>query len=85
MAAAHQASSDLEHSYRVRFPDGVEESLKPDQLVMLAKFKEGEKRFLTCCYASSTLSATAATAVVSSSAPCNHPTHFGLCTQESRR
>jgi hypothetical protein len=26
----------------VRFLDGVEESLKPDQLVMLAKFKEGE-------------------------------------------
>jgi uncharacterized protein len=37
-----KSPADLEHSYRVRFPDGVEESLKPDQLVMLAKFKEGE-------------------------------------------
>lgn len=33
---------DLEHSYRVRFLDGVEESLKPSELMQLAKFKEGE-------------------------------------------
>jgi len=33
---------DLEHSYRVRFPDGVEEAFKPAELTMLAKFKEGE-------------------------------------------
>ena len=33
---------DLEHSYRVRFPDGVEEPLKPSELTLLAKFKEGE-------------------------------------------
>ena len=34
--------SDVSHAYRVRFPDGVEESLRQNQLVMLAKFKEGE-------------------------------------------
>lgn len=33
---------DLEHSYRVRFADGVEESIRPDDLVILAQFKEGE-------------------------------------------
>ena len=33
---------DLEHSYRVRFPDGVEESLKAGELTLLARFKEGE-------------------------------------------
>jgi predicted nucleotidyltransferase len=33
---------DLEHSYRVRFPDEVEEALKRDDVVMLARFKEGE-------------------------------------------
>jgi len=33
---------DLEHSYRVRFPDEVEESLKRADVVMLAQFKEGE-------------------------------------------
>jgi predicted nucleotidyltransferase len=33
---------DLDHSYRVRFPDGVEELLKPSELKLLAKFKEGE-------------------------------------------
>lgn len=33
---------DLEHCYRVRFPDGVEEPLKPSELTLLAKFKEGE-------------------------------------------
>jgi uncharacterized protein len=31
---------DLEHSYRVRFPDGVEESLKREQLMMLALYQE---------------------------------------------
>jgi uncharacterized protein len=31
---------DLEHPYRVRFPDGIEESLHRDQLTMLARFKE---------------------------------------------
>lgn len=34
--------SDLNHAYRVRFPDGVEESLRQNELIMLAKFKEGE-------------------------------------------
>jgi predicted nucleotidyltransferase len=33
---------DLEHSYRVRFPDGVEEALKSGDLTTLAKFKEGD-------------------------------------------
>ena len=33
---------DLEHTYRVRFTDGMEDSLKPDELTMLARFKEGE-------------------------------------------
>jgi predicted nucleotidyltransferase len=33
---------DLEHSYRVRFPDGVEESLNRDQLTMLARYTEAE-------------------------------------------
>ena len=33
---------DLEHSYRVRFPDGVEEALKSDELTLLARYKEGE-------------------------------------------
>lgn len=36
-----QSASDLERSYRVRFPDGVEESLSHDDLVTLASFKEG--------------------------------------------
>jgi uncharacterized protein len=35
-----RAPKDLEHSYRVRFPDGVEGTLRRDQLTMLAKFKE---------------------------------------------
>ena len=33
---------DLEHSYRVRFPDGVEEALNRTEVVMLARFQEGE-------------------------------------------
>ena len=33
---------DLDHAYRVRFLDGVEESLRRDDLVSLAHFKEGE-------------------------------------------
>ncbi len=37
-----RSPSDLEHSYRVRFPDGVEELLRRDQVTMLARFKEGE-------------------------------------------
>lgn len=37
-----RAPRDLEHAYRVRFPDGFEEALKPDELTLLAKFKEGE-------------------------------------------
>jgi predicted nucleotidyltransferase len=33
---------DLEHPYRVRFLDGLEESVRGDDLVTLAHFKEGE-------------------------------------------
>lgn len=37
-----KAPVDPEHSYRVRFLDGHEESLRRDEVVMLAKFKEGD-------------------------------------------
>ena len=37
-----RAPADLNHSYRVRFLDGIEEPLAPDDIVMLAQFKEGE-------------------------------------------
>ena len=33
---------DLEHAYRIRFLDGVEDSLRREDLVTLAHFKEGE-------------------------------------------
>jgi len=33
---------DLTHDYRIRFPDGVEESLKTSEVTLLAKHKEGE-------------------------------------------
>lgn len=36
-----RAPSDLDHAYRVRFPDGVEETLRREEIVMLAQFKEG--------------------------------------------
>lgn len=36
-----KAPSDLDHSYRIRFPDGVEEAIKSSELTTLAKFKEG--------------------------------------------
>ena len=34
------APSDLEHPYRVRFADGIEESLNRDQVTMLAYYKD---------------------------------------------
>ncbi len=37
-----KSPSDNQHTYRVRFTDGVEASLAHDDLVLLAKFKEGE-------------------------------------------
>jgi predicted nucleotidyltransferase len=37
-----KSPSDHQHMYRVRFTDGVEASLAHDDLVLLAKFKEGE-------------------------------------------
>lgn len=37
-----RSPADLEHPYRVRFADGMEESLKRDQVTMLARNKESE-------------------------------------------
>jgi hypothetical protein len=37
-----KAPADLDHSYRVRFPDGFEAPLRPGEVTMLAGFKEGE-------------------------------------------
>src|SRR5215831_9995239 len=37
-----KSPTDLEHSYRVRFPDGFETPLKRSEITMLARFKEGE-------------------------------------------
>jgi predicted nucleotidyltransferase len=37
-----KAPEDLDHSYRIRFPDGVEEALRRDEVVMLARYKAGE-------------------------------------------
>lgn len=36
-----RSPADLDHAYRIRFPDGVEESLHSGDLTTLAKFKEG--------------------------------------------
>jgi len=37
-----KSPTDHEHSYRVRFPDGLEAPLKRNEVTMLAQFKEGE-------------------------------------------
>jgi hypothetical protein len=37
-----KAPADHEHSYRVRFADGLEVALKRSEVTMLAQFKEGE-------------------------------------------
>jgi hypothetical protein len=37
-----KAPTDHEHSYRVRFPDGLEAALKRGEVTMLARFQEGE-------------------------------------------
>jgi hypothetical protein len=37
-----KAPNDLEHAYRVRFPDGVEVALKHAEIVMLAQYTKGE-------------------------------------------
>src|SRR5947209_19374088 len=37
-----KSPTDLEHSYRVRFPDGFEAALKRNEVTMLARFKQGE-------------------------------------------
>jgi uncharacterized protein len=37
-----KSPTDHEHSYRVRFSDGLEAPLKRGEITMLAKFKEGE-------------------------------------------
>ena len=33
---------DLDHAYRVRFPDDMEEALRPDEITPLAQYQEGE-------------------------------------------
>ena len=42
VAVILKAPTDLEHAYRVRFIDGFEAALKSPELIMLAKFKEGD-------------------------------------------
>lgn len=37
-----KSPTDLEHAYRVRFPDGFEAPLKRSEVTMLSRFKEGE-------------------------------------------
>lgn len=37
-----KSPADLEHAYRVRFPDSVEFALQQDQIVSLSQFQEGE-------------------------------------------
>lgn len=37
-----RSPGDLSHSYRVRFLDGIEEPLRHEDVMMLARFKEGE-------------------------------------------
>jgi predicted nucleotidyltransferase len=37
-----KSPTDHEHSYRIRFPDGLETTLKPGEVAMLAQFTEGE-------------------------------------------
>jgi predicted nucleotidyltransferase len=37
-----RSPADLDHPYRVRFADGIEESLNRNQLTMLARYKESE-------------------------------------------
>lgn len=37
-----KAPTDLQHSYRVRFSDGIDVPLKRDQVTLLAQVKEGE-------------------------------------------
>jgi hypothetical protein len=37
-----QSPVDLEHSYRVRFPDGFESALRRDEVIMLAYYRRGE-------------------------------------------
>ena len=37
-----KSPNDLQHSYRVRFSDGLEQPLRRDDVVMLAQFKEGQ-------------------------------------------
>ena len=36
-----RSPGDLDHAYRVRFLDGVEEALRREDVVMLAHFKAG--------------------------------------------
>lgn len=42
VAVVIKSPVDLTHDYRVKFLDGVQESLKPSELTQLAQFKEGQ-------------------------------------------
>jgi len=42
VAMVVKSPADLDHGYRVRFTDGFEASLKPQDVVMLAHYKEGD-------------------------------------------
>jgi len=42
VAVILKSPTDLEHAYRVRFIDGFEAALKSHELIMLAKYKEGD-------------------------------------------
>lgn len=42
VAVIVRSPQDLEHPYRVRFSDGIEESLTRDKVTLLARFKEGD-------------------------------------------
>jgi uncharacterized protein len=42
VAVIVKSPTDLEHAYRIRFIDGYEASLKSHEIIMLARYKEGE-------------------------------------------
>ena len=42
VAVVIRSPRDLDHSYRVRFVDGSEDALKPDELTLLSRFKAGD-------------------------------------------
>lgn len=42
VAVIVKSPADVSHSYRIRFLDGYEAALKPDEIMSLAQYKEGE-------------------------------------------